>query len=174
VAWTVFESPLGPLTLHGAAAGLGALHFPGRGPEVLEADRRPLAFAAAVEQLAAYFAGERTTFALALELGGTPFQRRVWDELARIPYGATLSYTELARAVGRPDRLRAVAAAVGRTPVPIIVPCHRAVAADGALTGYRGGLQRKRALLDLEARVAGGRSPEPAWAFRQLALPEPA
>ncbi len=96
----------------------------------------------------------------------------MWAQLQRVPYGTTTSYGALARAVGYGDHghVRAVAAAVGRTPVPIVVPCHRAVAADGALTGYGGGLQRKRALLDLEARAAAGLPPEPAWAFRQMAL----
>jgi methylated-DNA-[protein]-cysteine S-methyltransferase len=168
--WTVFESPLGPLTLRGGPAGLRAVEFPGRGPRLDETRRRPDGFVAAREQLEAYFAGERTTFELALDVGGTAFLRGVWHELGRIPYGATVSYTELARSVGRPDRVRAVAAAVGRNPAPIVIPCHRVVGADGALTGYGGGLQRKAALLDLEARTAAGRPPEPAWAFRQLAL----
>jgi methylated-DNA-[protein]-cysteine S-methyltransferase len=169
-AWDVFESPLGPLTLLGGPAELRAIAFPGRGPRRDEAERRPDAFAAVRAQLAEYFAGERTAFELALDVGGTPFQRGVWRELARIPYGTTVSYTELARSVGRPDRVRAVGAAVGRTPVPIVIPCHRVVGSDGALTGYGGGLQRKAALLELEARTATGRPPEPAWAFRQLAL----
>jgi methylated-DNA-[protein]-cysteine S-methyltransferase len=170
--WTVLESPLGALTLRGGAEGLAALEFPGRGPRRDEARRRPDGFAAAREQLEAYFAGESTAFELALDLGGTPFQRAVWDALRRIPYGTTVSYAELARTIGRPDRARAVGAAVGRTPVPIVVPCHRVVGSDGSLTGYGGGLQRKAALLDLEARTAAGRPPEPAWAFRQLALLE--
>lgn len=168
--WTVYESPLGPLTLFAGSAGLAGLRFAGRADRLDEAGHRPDAFTTVREQLEQYFAGDRHTFALELDLGGTAFQRRVWQELRQIPYGTTVSYSELARALGRPDRVRAVAAAVGRTPVPIVVPCHRAVAADGALTGYRGGLQRKRALLDLEARAAAGLDPEPAWAFRQLAL----
>lgn len=94
----------------------------------------------------------------------------MWRELLRIPYGTMISYADLAHRVERPDRVRAVAATVGRTPVPIIVPCHRVVASDGALTGYGGGLQRKQALLDLERRGALGMPPEPAWAFRQLAM----
>ena len=168
--WTVYESPLGPLTLRGGPRGLTGLHFPGRGGPLAEADRARAPFAAAVEQLDAYFAGRGRKFVLALDLDGTPFQHAVWHRLLAVPYGTTLSYTELAQAVGRPDRVRAVAAAVGRTPVPIIVPCHRVLAADGALTGYLGGLERKRALLALEHRGATGREPEPAWALRQLAL----
>jgi methylated-DNA-[protein]-cysteine S-methyltransferase len=162
-AWTTYESPLGPLTLRAGARGLTALEFPGRGGHRDEAARAPAAFDDAVAQLEEYFAGRHTRFELPLDLGGTPFQRAVWDELLTLPYGTTTSYTALARALGRPDRVRAAAAAVGRTPVPIIVPCHRVVGLDGSLTGYGGGLHRKRALLDLEA----SRTPLP---LRQLAL----
>ncbi|MEA2324934.1 MAG: methylated-DNA-[protein]-cysteine S-methyltransferase [Solirubrobacteraceae bacterium] len=168
--WTIYESPLGPLTLRGGPGGLTALDFPGHGAPLDEARRAPAAFAEASHQLDAYFAGRRQRFELALDLGGTPFQRAVWERLLAIPYAGTVSYSALARAMGRPDRVRAVAAAVGRTPVPIIVPCHRAVAIDGALTGYRGGLQRKQALLDLERHGAAGLEPPPVWAGKQLAL----
>lgn len=147
---TVYESPLGPLTLVAGAAGLAALRFPDGDAEPDEERHRPAALAEVVAQLEEYFAGERRAFALELDVAGTPFQREVWDRLRRIPFGTTLSYTELAQAVGRPDSVRAVGAAVGRTPVPIIIPCHRVVGADGTLTGYGGGLPRKRALLDLE------------------------
>ena len=169
-AWTVYESPLGPLTLIGDDDGLRAIYFPGRSGPLDEAASDPRPFAQATTQLEAYFAGERRRFELALTLEGTPFQRRVWAALARIPYGHTRSYGALAAEIGRPDRVRAVGAAVGRTPVPIIVPCHRVIGADGSLTGYGGGLQRKQALLDLERDAGAGRPPRPAWAFRQLAL----
>ena len=169
--WDVYESPLGPLTIEAGPFGLTSLSFPGAGGARRDEGRRdPVALAGAVAQLDAYFAGERRAFDLPLDLHGTPFQRRVWAELQRLPYGATVTYSELAAAAGRPDIVRAVAAAVGRTPVPIVVPCHRVLGAGGALTGYGGGLQRKAALLDLEARVAAGLQPEPAWALRQLAL----
>lgn len=148
--WTTYASPLGPLTLHGGPDGLTALDFPGAGAPRDEAARAPDLFADAVAQLDAYFAGERRQFDLELDLAGTPLQRDVWRRLLQIPYGETVAYGDLARALGRPDGARAVAAAVGRTPVPIIVPCHRVVASDGKLTGYRGGLERKRALLALE------------------------
>ena len=170
IAWDIYESPLGPLTVEAGHLGLTALSFPGRGPARDERRRDPAALAEAAAQLDAFFAGERRAFDLPLDLHGTPFQRHVWAALARLPYGTTVTYTALAEAVGRPDVVRAVAAAVGRTPVPIVVPCHRVVGAGGALTGYGGGLQRKAALLDLEARVAAGLPPEPAWALRQLAL----
>ena len=169
--WSIYESPLGPLTLLAGPAGLTGLRFPGGDDRRDEGTRRPQAFAAARRQLDEYFAGERQAFELELDLGrGSAFQRGVWQRLRQIPYGSTISYSELAEAVGRPDRLRAVAAAVGHTPVAIIVPCHRVIGADGSLTGYGGGLQRKAALLDLEARGAAGLPPEPAWAFRQLTL----
>jgi methylated-DNA-[protein]-cysteine S-methyltransferase len=169
-AWTIYESPLGPLTLWGGDRGLTTIAFPGHAGPLDEDAHDPRPLAEAARELEQYFAGERRAFELALDLGGTPFQRAVWDALLRIPYGSTLSYTQLAAAAGRPDRVRAVGAAVGATPVPIVVPCHRAVGADGSLTGYRGGLQRKQALLDLEARAAAGLAVEPAWSFRQMAL----
>jgi methylated-DNA-[protein]-cysteine S-methyltransferase len=170
-SWTIYESPLGPLTLIAGGAGISRIRFPGSEERLDERGRRPAAFTAAIEQLDEYFAGERHAFELDLDLGaGTAFQRKVWNEVRRIPYGATVSYGELAHAIGRPDRVRAVGATVGRTPVPIVVPCHRVIGADGSLTGYGGGLHRKRALLDLEARGTAGLPPEPAWAFRQLTL----
>jgi methylated-DNA-[protein]-cysteine S-methyltransferase len=169
-AWTVYESPLGPLTLVGGDDGLRALYFPGRSGPLDEAGRDERPFADALVQLAQYFAGERRRFDLALALDGTPFQRRVWAALSEIPYGRTTSYGGVADEIGRPDRVRAVGAAVGRTPVPIIVPCHRVIGADGSLTGYGGGLQRKQALLDLESRVRGGVAPPAVWTARQLSL----
>jgi methylated-DNA-[protein]-cysteine S-methyltransferase len=155
LSWTTYDSPLGPLTLIAGRRGLRALHFPGRVEPLDESARDDRLLAPAVQQLAEYFAGRRRRFELALDLDGTPFQQQVWTHLGRIPYGSTSSYGALARGIGRPDRARAVGAAVGRTPVPIIVPCHRAVGANGDLTGYAGGLDRKRALLGLEAAVSG-------------------
>jgi methylated-DNA-[protein]-cysteine S-methyltransferase len=151
-AWDVYESPLGALTLVRAAEGLAAVSFPERAAPLDEQAHDPAALAPAVAQLDEYFAGERTAFELPLALAGTPFQLDVWGELRRIPFGTTITYGELARRVGRVDRVRAVAATVGRTPVPIVVPCHRVVGADGTLVGYGGGLHRKQALLDLERR----------------------
>jgi methylated-DNA-[protein]-cysteine S-methyltransferase len=168
--WSILDTPLGPLTLVGGPAGLRAIEFPGQGRPRDEVDRDPDALTDAATQLDEYFAGERRRFELRLDLGGTPFQRRVWDELIGIPFGATRSYGTLADALGRRDIVRAVGAAVGRAPIPIVVPCHRAVGARGELTGYRGGLHRKRALLDLEAAVSGGQPPPEVWAGRQLAL----
>jgi methylated-DNA-[protein]-cysteine S-methyltransferase len=150
--FTIFDSPLGELTLVAGPDGvLRGLYFPGTAPALDDADHDPDALAAAVEQLEQYFGGERTTFELELETAGTPFQRSVWDLLRGIQYGTTTTYGELARALNAQPR--AVGAAVGATPIPIIVPCHRVIGSDGSLTGYGGGLPRKRALLDLEAGV---------------------
>ncbi|HEX3979259.1 MAG TPA: methylated-DNA--[protein]-cysteine S-methyltransferase [Solirubrobacteraceae bacterium] len=170
LAWTAVESPLGPLTLLGGDDGLRAMYFPGRSGSLDEAARDPRPFDDAVTQLEEYFAGERRVFDLPLVLEGTAFQRRVWDVLRTIEYGQTRSYGELAAEIGRLDRVRAVGAAVGHTPVPIIVPCHRVIGADGSLTGYGGGLRRKQALLELESRVHGGAAPHAVWAGRQLSL----
>lgn len=109
---------------------------------------------AAIEQLEAYFAGELRDFDLPLALRGTPFQRRVWAELQRIAYGQTISYGELARRIGQPTASRAVGLANGRNPIALIVPCHRVIATGGKLGGYGGGLDRKRWLLEHEARRA--------------------
>ena len=144
------DTPIGTLWLGGGERGLAGVSFewtPEAGPP------RPLA-SAARQQLAAYFAGELDRFDLPLALAGSDFQRRVWDAVAAIPYGATASYSEIAAAIGRPAACRAVGAANGRNPLAIVIPCHRVVGAAGALTGYGGGLERKRALLDLE-RGAG-------------------
>jgi methylated-DNA-[protein]-cysteine S-methyltransferase len=170
LAWTVVESPLGPLTLTGDDAGLHAVYFRGRSGPLDEAARDAAPFAQVETQLGEYFAGERVAFELPLVLAGTAFQRRVWEVLQTIEYGATRSYGDVAAEIGRLDRIRAVGAAVGRTPVPIIVPCHRVIGADGSLTGYGGGLQRKQALLDLESRVRGGAAPPGLRAGRQLSL----
>jgi methylated-DNA-[protein]-cysteine S-methyltransferase len=168
--WARYESPLGPLTLVADESRLRQLRFPGRGGGLSEDRHSPEAFAAPLEQLRQYFAGERQVFELPLELVGSSFQRQVWAQLLEIPYGTTISYKELAQRVGRPGEAREVGTAVGRTPTPILVPCHRVIASNGDLTGYGGGLPRKRALLDLEASVAAGRPPEPAWEFRQLSI----
>ena len=150
--WDVVETPIGPLTLEAGPRGLAALHFPESAPTLDPALRDPEALAEAARQLREHFAGERDAFDLELDLEGTPLQRAVWERLRRIPYGETITYAGLAGELGRPLAARAVGAAVGRTPVPIIVPCHRVVGSDGSLTGYGGGLERKRTLLALEQR----------------------
>jgi methylated-DNA-[protein]-cysteine S-methyltransferase len=107
-------------------------------------------FASVRAQLAEYFAGTRQQFDLPLKLGGTPFQQQVWQELLRIPFGETISYAELAKRIGKPTGARAVGHANGRNPVSIIVPCHRVIGANGTLTGYGGGMDKKKWLLDWE------------------------
>jgi methylated-DNA-[protein]-cysteine S-methyltransferase len=150
--FTIFESPFGELTLVADSDRvLRGLYFPGTAPAFSAADHNPEALAAATEQLEQYFAGERTRFELALDVTGTPFQRSVWDALRAIEYGTTTTYGALARQLDAQPR--AVGAAVGATPIPIVIPCHRVIGSDGSLTGYGGGLPRKRALLDLEAGV---------------------
>ncbi len=106
---------------------------------------------ALAEQLDAYFAGKLRRFSVPLDLRGTPFQRMVWELVRNIPYGETLSYSQIAQAVNRPNSARAVGRALSSNPVPVIVPCHRVIGSNGKLTGYAGGLHKKRALLDLEA-----------------------
>jgi len=145
-------SPIGPLLLDGTEHALQGLHMSPAAPlPGWREAREP--FSQAIEQLDQYFAGERTEFDLELDMRGTQFQNDVWNALLTIPYGETRSYGEIARQIGRPDRARAVGAANGSNPVSIIVPCHRVIGSDGSLTGYGGGLPRKRFLLDLEAGV---------------------
>ena len=148
-------SPLGPLLLTSDGEALtgvfmdGHRHGPTLGPDWTR-DAAP--FGAARAQLAAYFAGELRAFSLAVRPAGTPFQQAVWRALLDVPYGGTESYGALARRLGDPGAVRAVGAANGRNPVSIVIPCHRVVGADGALTGYGGGMERKRQLLALESR----------------------
>ena len=149
--WDVFESPLGPLTLVAAGGRLRRLMFPEGGRGLAATSRRPSELAATCGQLEEYFAGERERFELPLEPLGSEAQLRVWQRLRQVPYGTTISYGELAAEVGRPGEAREIGTVVGQTPLPILIPCHRVVGADGSLTGYGGGLPRKRALLDLEA-----------------------
>jgi methylated-DNA-[protein]-cysteine S-methyltransferase len=161
------DSPLGPLFVGGSAAGVQHLAFLTGGGAQAESgalrdreagppgERDAAAASLVVAQLGEYFAGERERFDLPLAASGTEFQRRVWEALRRVPYGRTASYGEIARAIGRPSAARAVGAASRSNPLAIVVPCHRIVGADGALTGYGGGLERKAWLLEQEARNWG-------------------
>jgi methylated-DNA-[protein]-cysteine S-methyltransferase len=162
VHYRVMDSPVGPLTLAGVGATLmhvrmaGQSHEPDRSRwEPADGDR----FSDAAEQLDAYFAGTLTEFALNLNLVGTGFQRRVWAALRTIPYGQTRSYGQIAEQIGSLGAARAVGLASGRNPISIIVPCHRVIGSSGGLTGYAGGLDRKKALLSLEK---SNRPAEPA------------
>lgn len=158
VRYQTIDSPVGPLLLAGRGSTLMHLRMAGQSHEPDRSGWRPAdpgAFAGVVEQLGAYFAGELTGFDVELDLVGTPFQRRVWAALQTIPYGATCSYGQIADLIGSPLAARAVGLATGRNPVSIIVPCHRVISSKGNLTGYAGGLDRKRALLQLEKNELG-------------------
>jgi methylated-DNA-[protein]-cysteine S-methyltransferase len=147
------ETPVGALLVAADEAGLRRIHFQS-GRERPRPDpsweRDPAPFRTLARQLAEYFARERRTFDLPLAPEGTPFQLETWRALVAIPYGTTISYEELARRVGRPRAVRAVGAANGRNPLPIVVPCHRVIGKDGSLTGFGGGIEAKRTLLELE------------------------
>jgi methylated-DNA-[protein]-cysteine S-methyltransferase len=152
------KSPIGDLLLAGDDNGLSLIGFPqGKMRHDPEPDwifnEKP--FAAARQQLEEYFAGDRKEFDLPLNLSGTEFQVKVLEELQRIPYGETTSYGDIAKRIGRPRAMRAVGAANGRNPIPIIVPCHRVIGSSGDLTGFGGGLDTKAALLRLEAENSG-------------------
>lgn len=150
------DSPIGPLVIAADTWGLRCILFPVDGEaDQLPGDPAPVdpdhpTLAAAASQLAEYFARERTVFELALHPIGTEFQQRAWRVLRDIPYGRTITYREQAEAIGQPGATQAVGAANGANPIPIVVPCHRVVGADGSLIGFGGGLELKRRLLDLE------------------------
>lgn len=167
--WHEIDSPIGTLLLAGDGTHLMHVHFQS-GPRPLRPEQGWTAsaapFAQTVRQLKEYFAGTRRSFDLLLAPVGTAFQLRIWRMLRGIPYGETVSYGELARRIGNPRASRAVGLANGANPLPVIVPCHRVIGANGALTGFGGGLPIKRALLMLEgAPAAGGSSPQRSfWA----------
>jgi methylated-DNA-[protein]-cysteine S-methyltransferase len=155
VLYTRVDSPIGSLLLAGDGKRLQRLHMEeGRRPVTVGRDwkRADEPFDAVREQLAEYFDGRRERFDLPLRPSGTPFQRQVWRALLDIPYGETISYGELACRIGQPAASRAVGLANGRNPIAVVIPCHRVIGADGRLTGFGGGLERKRLLLDLEQR----------------------
>ena len=149
MAFIVIDSPIGPVGLRADADGLTEITFHARGT----AGARPRAgvLGEATRQLDAYFSKRLRRFDLPLAPHGTPFQLEVWQALQRIPYGDTWSYADLARRIGRPDAVRAVGAANGRNPIPIVIPCHRVIGSNGQLIGFGGGLPIKRWLLDLES-----------------------
>jgi methylated-DNA-[protein]-cysteine S-methyltransferase len=156
--FTYMESPIDRLMLTSDGEALTGVYMldqryePSAGKDCVESDDAT-PFAEAKKQLCAFFAGDRDQFDLPLAPAGTPFQLKVWSELSRIPYGQTISYGELAKRVGNANASRAVGLANGRNPLPIIVPCHRVIGANGKLTGFGGGLWRKEKLLALESGV---------------------
>jgi methylated-DNA-[protein]-cysteine S-methyltransferase len=154
--YTTMDSPIGELLLLGDGEALRGLYMQeGRTAVAVRRDweRSDEPFDEVRTQLAEYFEGRRTTFDLPLVMAGNDFERRAWRALQEIPYGETISYGEQARRIGAPSAARAVGTANGRNPISIVVPCHRVIGANGSLTGYGGGLERKRTLLDLEAGV---------------------
>jgi O-6-methylguanine DNA methyltransferase len=148
------SSPAGPLRLVVSDQGLRAIEF-AAGPVPLGWIESREKAAPYIRQLDEYFARQRRDFDLRLDLRGTEFQKRCWEELLKIPYGETRSYAEIAVAIGKPSAVRAVGLANGQNPIPIIVPCHRVIGSDGSLTGYGGGLDIKRKLLELEGALSG-------------------
>jgi methylated-DNA-[protein]-cysteine S-methyltransferase len=149
------SSPLGTLLLAATDHGLCGLYFEQHkyfdGPQDWRRDPAHPLLQRAAQQLDEYFAGRRTAFDVPLDLPGTPFQRAVWEQLQALPFAATTTYQQIAHRVAKPNAVRAAGTAIGRNPVSIIVPCHRVLGASGALSGYAGGLERKRFLLGLEA-----------------------
>jgi methylated-DNA-[protein]-cysteine S-methyltransferase len=155
VWYSYLDTPIGQLLLAGTKDALELVSFPS-GSRAREPDpdweHNARVFDSARRELDEYFAGKRRRFTLRLAAQGTPFQKRVHEALLAIEYGATRSYSEIARSIGAPKAVRAVGAANGANPIPIVIPCHRVLGADGSLTGFGGGLERKRWLLDLESR----------------------
>ena len=146
----IHQCPVGPLALVSDGVHLTGVHFPGWTQPEHGRSARDVVLDSARRQLDAYFSGRSTVFDLPLGLEGTPFQLGVWSALLKIPYGETRSYAQLAADLGNPSATRAVGTANGRNPIAIVVPCHRVIGANGSLTGFGGGLERKRFLLRLE------------------------
>jgi methylated-DNA-[protein]-cysteine S-methyltransferase len=145
---TYFKSPLGPVEIVGDPDSITELNFV---EDMLSSDAElPFCLKECVKQIDEYFKGKRENFFLNLQPQGTDFQRSVWRQLEKIPYGKTVSYREIAGAIGKPDACRAVGNANGRNPIALVIPCHRVIGSDGSLTGYGGGLWRKRWLIGFE------------------------
>jgi methylated-DNA-[protein]-cysteine S-methyltransferase len=168
LVWMRYASPIGPLTVVAGPRGIRSIGFAGPPPPpgAIEGELPEIA-----EQLDAYFAGERTEFDVEVDLRGDPLQVLVWEQLCEIPYGETLSYGEIADRIDEsayPEgtepyrRPRIVGAALGRNPVPVVVPCHRVIGANGSLVGFGGGIERKRKLLELEGAEFGKKAPRAA------------
>ncbi len=152
--YTYVETVIGAILVASDAKAIVETHFAGAGPKP-DWIRDDHALREAADQLRAYFAGELQTFALPLAPQGTEFQQSVWRALQQIPYGETTTYSTIANRIGRPAAIRAVGAANGANPIPIVIPCHRVIGSNGSMTGFGGGIDVKRKLLALEARVAG-------------------
>jgi O-6-methylguanine DNA methyltransferase len=172
--FTEMDSPLGTISLCGTERGLAGVFMQDHRHGPVEAERQGWQYSSDLftevqVQLEEYFAGRRTVFSVSIDreaVGGTPFQRLVWQALEAIPYGVTISYGELARRINQAAAIRAVGLANGRNPLSIIVPCHRVIGSDGKLTGYGGGIDRKRWLLDLESSAESLVAEKPSF-FRR-------
>ena len=149
------DTPIGALTLEATECGLSSIQFPNRPKRTAGKTTSNSVLALAKQELDAYFARQLTRFSVPLDWHGTAFQESVWRALVAIPYGETVSYADIAQAIGRPKSARPTGGAVGRNPLPIIVPCHRVIGSDQTLTGFTGGLNIKVALLELEGRLVG-------------------
>jgi methylated-DNA-[protein]-cysteine S-methyltransferase len=173
-AFSYFASPIGRLLLTSDGTALTGLYMePSRKSQSTEGwaqDPGVAPLTATLQQLSEYFAGTRREFDLPLRLEGSTFQQRVWRELTEIPFGATWSYGQLAKRIGNPSASRAVGLANGRNPISILVPCHRVIGADGSLTGYGGGLERKRWLLAHEGALTLSRETVPSCGLHQVAM----
>jgi len=152
--YRLLDTPLGILKLVSNGKALTKIEFPGQhSQEDDELQTDDPALGACSRQLTEYFAGKRTQFDLPLDAGGTEFQQEVWSALLKIPFGELRSYSDIAAIIGRPKAVRAVGAANGRNPLPIVVPCHRVIGSNGSLTGFAGGLPMKTQLLELEGSL---------------------
>lgn len=150
---TLIHTHLGPILLKGTEKGLISLQFPDYQPTPRHSAVIPPFLEAAKGQLEEYFSGNRKNFDLELNFQGTPFQQSVWKRLLEIPWGRRITYSDLAKGLGSPTAIRAVAAAVGKNPLLVVVPCHRVIGSNGSLTGYAAGLQRKQWLLEHESQT---------------------
>jgi methylated-DNA-[protein]-cysteine S-methyltransferase len=144
------DTPLGTLQIEATERGLCGIWFPFRARDSVPSSGKNEVMTVAKQELSAYFAGDLTAFSVPLDWQGTRFQESVWQALLAVPYGETVTYGDIARAIGRPRSSRPVGGAVGKNPLPIIVPCHRIIGSDGSLTGFTGGLDIKIRLLELE------------------------
>jgi methylated-DNA-[protein]-cysteine S-methyltransferase len=179
--YDLYESPQGQILLAATGHGIAGVYFAGqkyfpKDESEWSRDEGNALLRQAKRELVEYFAGARRRFDVALDPSGTPFQQAVWEAISGVAYGETITYGELARRAGAAGRARAAGAATGRNPIGIIVPCHRIVGADGSLTGYAGGLERKRALLALEAGelpLYGGAAPIAAGSAPVARVPRP-
>lgn len=154
VATSILDSPIGPLEIHASDSGVTAIHFSRAKKPALRKSNHPI-LRECQKQLQEYFAGKRKQFDLPLDFTGTEFQKKVWLELAKIPFGKTTSYAELARRVGNPKACRAVGQANNKNPIPLVIPCHRVIGKNGDLVGFAGRLDIKKRLLNHECRTAG-------------------